>query len=301
MQSKDIGTLILLSALWGASFLFVRIAAPVLGPFITIALRVIVAAAALLLYAVLMRRPLSIRRHWKSFLVMGALNAAIPFTLIAAALVNLNASVGSILNASTTFFTALVAAIWLKEPLTKFKLLGIALGMMGVTVLVDWAPVPLNTTTALSILAVLTATLSYGIAGVYAKTVSKGIAAFDFAAGQQIGASVLIVPFALVSLPTAHAPSLVVVLAVCGVALFSTAAAYLLYYRLIANVGPTGALSATFLIPAFGILWGRLFLDELIRFNMLVGLSLILLGMIFMLQVRPKFNWVTRAKPEVAQ
>ena len=207
MKPKDIGNLILLAAFWGASFLFIRVAAPVLGPFVTVQLRVSVAAVALMGYAWVTRRPLNLRGHWKSFFIMGLLNGAIPFSLFAVALVHLNASFESILNATAAFFTALVSAWWLKEKFTVRKALGIGLGLLGVAVLVGWSPVPFTPTTTLAVLATLSATLSYGFAAVYAKTAAKSISPFDWAVGQQLGASVWLLPFSLASLPAAKAPS----------------------------------------------------------------------------------------------
>jgi len=215
-----------------------------------------------------------------------ALNAALPFTLFADALVNLNASFSSILNSTTTFSTVLVAALWLKEPFSRSRVLGIALGALGVVVLVGWNPVPMTPTTALSVLAILLATLSYGVAAVYATTVAKGIAPLDFAIGQQLGASLLVLPVALIAVPAAAAPTPVVALAVVGLALLSTALAYLLYYRLIVSVGPTGALSVSFLVPAFGILWGGLLLGEPIGLNLLAGLAIIVAGMTLVMGLR---------------
>ena len=283
---RNVLMLVTLAALWGGSFLFLRVASPVLGPFVTVVLRVSIAAATLILISIVSRRPLDLRRHWRAFLVMGLLNSAIPFSLISAAEVNLSASFGSILNASTTFFTALVAALWLHEPLTRAKIAGIVIGMLGVVVLVGWDPAPLTLTTILSVGAVLIATLSYGLAAVFARTAIKGIASYDFAVGQQLAATVLIFPFALLSAPAVQLPPPSVIVAILGLGILSTAFAYLLYFRLIANLGPTPALSVTFLIPVFGILWGRLFLGESISANLLAGLAIILVGMTLVLQVR---------------
>jgi drug/metabolite transporter (DMT)-like permease len=294
MKIKDVGMLITLAAFWGASFLFIRVAAPVLGPFVTVQLRVSIAALALMGYAWATRRPLHLRGYWKPFLIMGLLNGAIPFSLFAVALIHLNASFESILNATAAFFTALVAAVWLKERFTLRKAVGIGLGILGVAVLVGWNPVPFNLTTALAVLATLGATLSYGLAAVYAKTHAFGISSFDWAVGQQLGASIWLLPFSLFTLPAAKAPSLGVIGAVLGVALMCTAAAYLLYFALIQNIGPTRALSVTLLIPAFGIAWGALFLGEPISLNMLVGLVIILMGMVLVLQL-PLPRWLSLA------
>src|SRR5215210_1677709 len=127
MKPKDFAGLILLGALWGGSFLFIRVAVPALGPFLLVELRVGLAAAALFLYALSARRLLKIRGRWRSFLALGFLNAVVPFSLISAAEIHLTASLAAILNSTTVMFTALVAAFWMGEALTARKAIGIVL------------------------------------------------------------------------------------------------------------------------------------------------------------------------------
>ncbi len=124
MGARDLGALILLGALWGASFIFIRVAVPVLGPFVLMDLRVLLAVAALVLGAVAVGRLPKLRSHWGRFLVLGFLNAAVPFTLIAASEINLTASMAAILNSTTPLFTAVVAAVWIGEALTPRGSLG---------------------------------------------------------------------------------------------------------------------------------------------------------------------------------
>ena len=140
MKTKDILMLFGLAALWGASFLFMRIGAPVLGPLVLIFFRVSIASAALLFYLMIRRQRPSIMQKWKQYLLLGLLNAAIPFTLISTAELHLSASFAAILNATTPLFTALVAWIWAKEALTLKKVVGLILGVIGVAVLVGWDP-----------------------------------------------------------------------------------------------------------------------------------------------------------------
>lgn len=296
MKTKDLLALIMLAALWGSSFLFVRIASPALGPFLAIFLRVGVGAVVLIAYLRVAHLPLHFRRHWRAYLGMGALNAALPFTLFAIALLNLNASYTSILNATSAFFTAIVAAVWIKDPLTWRKLLGIGLGMAGVVMLVEFNPVPLTPASIVSVVLVLLATFSYGIAAVFARRNSQGIPPASFAAGQQVTASLLMFPFAAATLPAAHAITPSVIGAVLGVGVLCTGVAYLLYYRLIANVGPVRALTVTFLVPVFGIVWGALLLNEVITPNMIAGFVAILIGMSLVLNLIP----ARRPKPALA-
>src|SRR5215203_5471163 len=145
MAARDLGALILLAALWGASYIFIRVAVPALGPFVLMGARVALASGALALYAVILARGMpKFRSRWKEFLIVGAANSAIPFTLIAAAEIELTASLAAILNSTTALFVAVVAAVWIGESLTVRRVVGLLLGFAGVVVLVGWDPVPLN-------------------------------------------------------------------------------------------------------------------------------------------------------------
>lgn len=174
MSRKDFTVLLLLAFAWGASFLFMRIASPELGPVFTTELRVALAAAALLLYAKITRKQLALLRHWKPFLLLGALNAALPFTLICMAELELNASLAAILNATTPMFAALAAWGIKNERPGLSKTIGLIIGLAGVAVLVGWSPVPLTGTTLLSVLYSLGAALAYGFGGLYAARAAAG-------------------------------------------------------------------------------------------------------------------------------
>jgi drug/metabolite transporter (DMT)-like permease len=275
MGARDLAALILLGALWGASFIFIRVGVPVLGPFVLMDLRVLLAAAALVLGAVAVGRLPKLRSHWRRFLVLGFLNAAVPFTLIAASEINLTASLAAILNSTTPLFTAVVAAVWIGEALTPRRIFGLLLGIVGVALVVGWTPLTLSPVVLLSIGASLAAALSYGFGGVYAKRAFSGLPPLSMAIGQQTGAGLLLLLPSAVSFP-GEAPSSAVVLSVLALALLSTALAYLLYFRLITSVGPTSTLTVTFLVPVFGLLFGALFLGEPVGAGMLVGLGVIL-------------------------
>ena len=285
MSSKELGALFLLGAIWGASFLFIRIAVPTLGPFVLMDLRVGLAAAALAPYALAVSRLPALRTRRKEFLIIGGLNAAIPFTLIAAAEITLTSSLAAILNSTTPLFAAVVAAAWIGEALTLRKVVGLLLGVVGVATLVGLDPVPLNREVFLSVGAMLVASCSYALGGVYAKRTFEGVPSLAMATGQQVGAAVLLLPFAAATLPR-EAPSPSVVLAVLGLALLCTAVAYLLYFYLIANAGPTKTLTVTFLIPLFGLFFGVLLLEEPFGLGTLVGLGVILVGVALVTEVR---------------
>ena len=287
MRPRDFAGLVLLSALWGGSFLFIRVAVPALGPFLLVGLRVGLAAAALILYALAIGRMPKIRTRWRSFLVLGFLNAAVPFSLISAAEIHLTASLAAILNSTTVMFTAIVAAVWMGDVLTARKAVGIMLGIAGVTVLVGWDPLPLNGLVLLAVAAMLIASLSYALGATYAKRSFSGIPPLGMAIGQLCGALVLLAPLAAVSDP-GEAPSFVVALSMLGLALLSTAVAYLIYFRLIENVGPTSTVTVTLLVPVFGLLFGVFLLDEPFGPGTLAGLGIILLSVVLITGIAPR-------------
>lgn len=277
MKLGDLAALMLLGVLWGASFIFIRVAVSEVGPLTLMGLRVGLAASTLILYAVLARRQLGLRGRWRQFLFLGAVNSALPFTLIAFAEIQLTASLASILNSTTVLFSAVVSAIWLGTTLTVQKVIGVVTGLIGVAALVGWDPIPLNLPVLVSVGAMLLASLSYALGANYVKRNFSGVPPLGMAIGQQTAATgILIVP-ATVAAPVSS-PSSVVIVCVLGLAVFSTAAAYLLYFRLIENVGPTSTVTVTFLVPVFGLLFGVVLLGEPFGWGTLAGLGIILLS-----------------------
>jgi drug/metabolite transporter (DMT)-like permease len=286
---KDLGLLTALGALWGASFVLIRVAAPVLGPFALVEFRVLLAAAALAVYAIFLGKTLGIRKRWKGFILLGALNVAIPFSLISVAQLELTASFGAILNSTAPLFGAIVAAVWIGDPFTPRKVFGLVMGIVGVGVLVGWSPLPLTLALVLAVLALLTASLFYGIGSVYAKRNFTGMPPLGLAIGQLSGASLVVLPAAVAGFPR-EAPPVPVVASVLALALLSTAVAYLIYFRLIASVGPTKTLTVTFLVPVFGVFLGSLVLDEPIGGGTLFGLAIILASVFLVNEVRFRKN-----------
>lgn len=293
MNLRHVGVLLLLAAIWGASFLFIRIASPVLGPVFLVELRVWLAAFALLLYALVTKRLPTWRGQWRAYLILGALNCAIPFTLVATAELHLTASLAAILNATIPLFTVVVAAVWGQERLTLQKGFGLLVGFVGVGILVGWSPLPLNARVLLSAGASVLASFFYAVGGVYSKVAFKDTPPLALAIGQQVAAGLLLLPIAVFRIPTTK-PSVSIILAVLALALLSTAVAYLLYFFLIKSVGPTNTLSVAFLIPVFGLLWGMLFLGESLSAGSLVGLSMIFLSIVCVTSLR--FPWKGRTE-----
>ena len=269
--------LIILAAIWGGSFLFMRVGAPVFGPAALIELRVGIAALFLLAAAWWMHRPPPAPRHWRHFLFVGLFNAALPFLMYGYAAQTLSASLLSILNATAPLFGAVIAAAWLRAPVTRAAALGLMLGVAGVAVLVGGDAAFSDAHWWLAVAAGLVAPLSYGISSNYAKITAAKVSPFDNAHGSMWAATLMVLPLVW-AVPVRGTPSGADWAAVTALGTLCTGAAFLIYFRLIRDVGPVRALSVTFLIPVFGVLWGALFLHEPVGWSTLIGGSIVLLG-----------------------
>ncbi len=276
MKLSEALELLLLSALWGGSFLFIRVAAPALGPVWLIELRLSLTVLLLLPLVIRLGLWTEIRKHWLSLLIMGGLGLAAPFTLISFASLSLSAGFTSILNATTPLFGAVVAAIWLREKLTRIQMLGLGLGFAGVVVLVG-LKATLSSSFLIAVGAGLLASLMYAISSPYAERTLVGIRPLAIAVGSQMGGAIWLIPALPFTVPT-QTPSLAVVASVFGLSGFSTALAYTLFFRLIQRIGSTRVLTVTYLIPLFAIAWGALLLGEAVTMSMLGGGLLVLLS-----------------------
>lgn len=277
MRSADLFRLLILAAIWGASFLFMRIVAPVLGALWTAEVRVAIAGVAMLLLMLATNRAMQFRSNWKQYLILGTLNSAVPFALFSYAALTLPAGYSAILNATSPLWGALIGAAVLGETLTPRKIAGLLAGVIGVAFLVRLGPVAFSSQVLIAALACVGAALCYGIAGAYSKKKSTGIAPPLMATGSQLGAALVLLPFLPLSPVRAEVTPLVMLIAAM-LALLCSAVAYFIYFRLIADLGPTKALTVTFLIPLFALVWGALFLQEAINLNTLIGCALVVLA-----------------------
>jgi drug/metabolite transporter (DMT)-like permease len=277
MRRADLIRLFTLAAIWGASFLFMRILAPVLGALWTAEIRVFIAGMAMLAFMRAAKRTMQFGANWKEYLVVGTLNSALPFVLFSYAALTLPAGYSAIVNATSPLWGALVGAIVLGEKLTGRKVAGLFAGIVGVAFLVRLGPAQFNAQVMIAALACVGAALCYGIAGVYSKKKSSHVAPPLMATGSQLGAALILLPFAPLS-PIRGEITPVIILVACALALLCSAVAYFIYFRLIADLGPTKALTVTFLIPLFALLWGALFLHETINLNTLIGCALVVLA-----------------------
>ena len=285
MKARDLTDLLLLAALWGASFLFMRVGAPAFGPAPMAAVRV--GAAALVLLPLLAWRgelP-ALRRHWRPIGLVGLTNSALPFALYGLASLSITGGLASVFNAATPLFTGLLAWLWLRDPPTRSRAIGLGIGLAGVLGLA-WMNVGpgagvkagadrLGLTLAVG--ACLLATLFYGFSANFTKRHLAGVPSMALATGSQVSAALALAVPAWWWWPTTW-PGAGAWAAVLSMGLLSSALAYVLYFRLIKNVGATGAASVTFLVPVFAIVWGALLLDEAVTPAMVAGGAVILFG-----------------------
>lgn len=275
--AMNIAELFSLAAIWGASFLFMRIGTPEFGPVPLIALRVGIAALVLLPVLRSAAARGQVRSKLWPLLVVGVTNSALPFSLFAYSTLYVNAGFDAVLNATVPLWTGLIAFVWLKTPMSRPQVIGMLVGMAGVVVLV-WDKIGEGQPGVwLATGAVLLATLSYGFAINYSKTRLAGVPPFVVACGSQLAATMVLLPLAVLYWPAAPVSS-TAWYSVLALGVLCTGVAYAIFYRLLDRVGSAYAASVTFLIPIFGVVWGAIFLKEQVTAGMVLGCLVILLG-----------------------
>lgn len=276
MGLRNIAALLLLASIWGGSFIFMRVAAPEFGIYVLVAIRTVLATSVLLPILMMTGGVSQIFKHWFPIALVGLANTAVPFVLFNYSSLHLEAGVNAILNATAPMFGALVAWLWLGDKLTPTAIAGLALGFLGVTV-ISQQKLGEGDISFVPILTALLATTCYGIAASMMKRWLQGVRPLVVATGSQAMASIMLAPFALSTLP-ATMPSANAWLNAVALAILGTAIAYILYFKLIANVGPAKAISVAYMVPLFGIIWGVLFLQEHLSLQTIIGGVMILTG-----------------------
>jgi len=277
MAAADYARLALLAAIWGGAFPFMRVAAPAFGPVWTAELRVLLGGLALLAWFRLTGYDPALRRHARAYLIVGAAGIALPFALYSFAAMHAPASLLSILNATAPMFGLAWSASFGDERISLRRFGGLALGLAGVWLIAAPAGAEADTFSGWAVAAALGACCAYGTVGVLMKRCSGGAAPRAMAAGNQLAAALVLLPL-LPLLPPPGEPTPLAVANLLALALLASAVAFPLYFRLIADVGATRALTVTYLIPLFGVLWGRLFLGEALPASVIAGGALILAG-----------------------
>jgi drug/metabolite transporter (DMT)-like permease len=280
MAQVELIRFLMLAAIWGSSYMFMRIAAPGFGPLPLVMLRL--GGAALFFLPWLLRAPVRplLRRNVPALFLLAALNSAIPFSLLAFSMLRLQAGFCAILGATVPMFAVAIDALWWRHALQPARMAGLALGFGGVTILA-WDHLDFSAGgTGWSVLATLGASACYGCAAHYGKHRFANQPVMLPAAGSMLAAALLLLPLGLLQWP-AQTPPALDWFAVAVLAVVCTACAYLLYYKLIARISATALTGVTFVIPVFGVLWGALFLHEAITSRIVVGMAVTLLGTAF--------------------
>jgi drug/metabolite transporter (DMT)-like permease len=277
MSPSSLAQLVTLGAIWGGAHALTRFSVPVFGPVLLIEVRIVMAALLLAGVAFCTARPLQFKDQWRRFVVLGIINTAIPFFLLSYAATQLNASVISVLNATAPVFGAVIGAVWLRDSLSARKVAGMLLGICGVAVLLSADLANASIASAAPVVAALGTACAYGFSSNYARRHAATLDHFNSAHGSLWVAALVVapaVPFypALAPVSTAAAAAAIILGVVC------TGVAYLIYFRLIHDVGPASALSVAFLIPAFGVLWGVAFLNEPVTPALLLGATFVVAG-----------------------
>ena len=285
MSLRILSQLMLLGAIWGASFLFMRVAVAEFTPLALIEVRVAIGAIFLTSILALQGKLSSLRGRTKQFLILGALNSAIPFSLFAFAVKHQTAGLSSVLNSTAPLFGAIVAFVWLGERLRVMQVVGLILGFCGVVILA----MSKNTLDGklIAIAAGLLAAMLYGVAAHYSKRSFQGCPPLAVSSGGLIGATVFLLPAMPWSL-SEQVPSLKAWACALALGIVCTGVAYILYFRMIELYGASRTMVVAYLIPIFGVLWGFLFLEESINTSMLVGGSIVLAGTVLVSRSKAK-------------
>ncbi|MET1257238.1 DMT family transporter [Aliikangiella maris] len=277
MKFRDIIDLTLLAAIWGASFLFMRVAAPEFGAIPLIFTRILIAVLFLLPIVIYRKKQLIVTENIADFALLGLLNSAMPFTLLAYATLYLTAGFTSIINATTPIFATIIAVIWGRYQLTRMTTFGLIVGVSGVVMLV-WGKVSFDLSDSSgAIIAGLLAAACYGMTANFAKQRLSHIHPLSLSFGSLLASTLLLMPLAIYFWPN-QTPSLLSWINVIVLGIVCTGLAQIMYFRLLRRIGPTNSTTVTFLIPIFGVIWGAIFLAEILTLETLLASSVILLG-----------------------
>ncbi len=290
MPARNAVEFLLLAAIWGSSFLCMRIAAPELGPMTLAMLRCGIGAVTLLCILLARNAWPALKHNLRGIGLVGLVNSAIPFVLLGYASLSLSAGVTSILNSAAPLWTAAIAFAWYKDRLSQLQVVGMILGVVGVVILVAGsgkaAITDLNSL-VLAFAAGVAATAAYGLGANIARGKLRGINPLAIATGSQISATLALLGPGLATWPETTPGDLRLWVAVVVLGVVCTGIAYLLFFRLIASLGATQAVAVTYIIPVFGIGWGMLLLDEQLTLMIVLGAVVIVAGTALTTAVKP--------------
>ena len=275
MKTRHFLQLVLLSALWGASFPLLCVASPVLGPWVVAGMRCVLAAIVLSLLMFALREKWPPRATWPRLALLSVLTVVTPFVLFNLAALVIPAGYSSVLNATSPLFGVLGAAAVGEEKLTGRRLIGCALGFSGVALLVQLGPVAVTLPVVWAALGCLAAAASYGFGAILMKRATQSHEPLPASAAVHVAAAgILLLPMG-VAAPSAHITT-AAVLAVAMIGIVTSGLMYWVSMRLMREIPASAATSAAFMIPLFGVTWGAIFLGEAVTLSMLPGCLLVL-------------------------
>ena len=286
MPISALTRLTLLGMIWGASFLFQRITVPVVGASFTAAIRLALSAIMLVFILRLLGRSLDLRRQWRAWLWLGTISAAVPFLCFAYAARSLPAGYMAVINATVPLLTVIFASLMWRVRPSWSKRIGVVVGLIGVGVLARYGSLGMNQQTLVAIGLCFIASALYAYSSLFIRQRHASVNPLVLAGSSQLGAAVAILPLGLLNLPTSL-PSTGVIVSLLVLGLVCTGLAYVIYFRLISDVGSEKAVTNTFLVPVFAQFWGAMFLHERLTLVGALGFALVLLAVALVLEINP--------------
>ena len=277
LNARQITMLLLMSAIWGGSFVFMKFLVPIFGPFMTTSIRLISASVFLYLYLTLTKYKMSWNGNIKYFAIIGILNSAIPFVLYSFASLYVDASIEVVLNSTSPIFGAMYAYFMLHEKLRYSQIIGLIVALGGVAVVTSFSFAGTSPIIIVSLIACLIGASMYGLSGAIIKKYASHIEPKMMSMGSLLFAGLAVLPFSF-GYGIEGEVTINIILLMIGFGVFGTAITYLMYYALIKEVGATKALTVTYLMPSFGVLWAYLFVDEIPTLSIYIGTIIILIG-----------------------
>lgn len=290
MTSKQFFLLLFISAIWGASYIFMKVLSPVFGPVLSASLRMLVAALALFILFKIQNYKVHWKRDYKLFFIIGLGSAAVPFMLYSYAALYIPASLSVILNSTSPMFGAIFAFLLLGDKLNPSKIVGLLFGTIGVIVVSSVTFSNSSFEIVASIIACVLAATLYGVTGAIIKKYAQHIEPKALTLGGMLISGIAILPLVAIS-PITGEITLKVVLLLIGFGIFSTAIPYIIYFKLLKEIGPVKALTTTYLMPVFGIVWAILILNEKLELNSVIGLIVILFGIYLLSRKKTKLQF----------
>lgn len=277
MTTRQFLLLLFISSLWGSSFIFMKVLVPIFGPVLTSSLRLLFASVFLFIYYLYKNHKMQWKANLKVYLIIGALNSAIPFIFYAYAALHIDASLSVILNSTSPMFGALFGYLLLKNKLSILQMIGLLTGLVGVGIVTSITLFEGSTDIYLSIAACIGAALLYGFSGSWIKRNALHVDSKTLTLGTLLFGGLMLLPFSFFyefseTIKIGHIGALIVFGIMC------TSVPYLIYYKLIQDVGAMKALTVTYLMPVFGVIWALLYLGEVPGYNVYIGSVVILIG-----------------------